>query len=323
MHLLYKVCRADNPQALWNDFKAEPLHEDRSFETVQNEALESMKQFLAETKDINRQHPEKNGATFLWAAADQGHAAAVREILMHPQVDPNKTRLSSRMSPLLIAARQGHEEVVKLLLEHPKIRVNEGSDRGICPLFMATQGGHEEVVKVLVCHQDINVNQATIDSKITALCKAAQLGHEHIVEILISADDIDVGHVMQDGNVAISTAATYGHSKIIGMLIAHPTMTAAISMAESTSMVPFPLRDDFTVDEDYCFAVAKFCKSHVVPEAGKSKSQNTDVLTQLDKLTLTADGSSDDPKNGGDFWLDAKKSDTNTKSSELVHATRL
>ena len=61
MHLLYKVCRADNPRALYNDFKSDIQTETRPYEVVQAAALKEMKQFLqvASTDDVNFQQPER------------------------------------------------------------------------------------------------------------------------------------------------------------------------------------------------------------------------------------------------------------------------
>jgi hypothetical protein len=158
MHLLYKVCRAANPQALCNDFKRDPSTEDRSYEQVQRDALKDVQDFIDRTEDVNRQCADNKGATRLWEDAENGHEDAVRALLAHPQIDPNKPRLSSNTTPLYIAAHRGHTGVVEVLLRHPRIRVNQGAmNNGISPLYMAVQQGREEVVEVLLRHKDIKV----------------------------------------------------------------------------------------------------------------------------------------------------------------------
>lgn len=223
MHLIYKVWRADSPQALCNDFKSETRHERRSYEGVQVDAMNEAKQFLAETKDVNCQLQGNNGATCLWLAAEQGHADVVQEILRHPKIDPNKVRLSTKTTPLLIAAYHGHDEVVEALLGHADIQVNVGStDTGASPLFMAVQEGREGSVEILLRQNNIDANKPTAKG-ITPLCVAAELGHEHIVRLLLQVADINVRHTLKDGTTAMSTAVSHGHRKTVGMLEAHST----------------------------------------------------------------------------------------------------
>jgi ankyrin repeat protein len=269
MHFLYKIWRADGPQALYTDFKIEANHDVRSFEAVQNDAAKDMKQFLADTDDVNQQLPEKNGATRLWLAAEQGHLEAVREILRHPKVDPNKVRLSSKTSPLFIASHLGHDDVVQAIVSHADVQVNLGAvDSGATPLFMAVQGGREGVVDILLDQKHIDVNHGTQDG-ISPLCKAAQLGHEHITQSLLGAQGIDVTRAAKDGTTAMSTAAKAQHVKIILMLKAHLEMANFRPSAD----LPFPARHQFVSDAQFCRAVLGFCKD--------ASSTNSIVETQL------------------------------------------
>ena len=153
----YKVCRADNPIALCNDFKVETSVEDRSYDEVQQDALADVRRFL-KSNDVNLQQSSKGGATCLWEAAELGNIGAVRAILQHPGVDPNKVRLESNTTPLFIAAYHGHKEVVKELLRHRDIQVNIGAvESSISPLYMAVQEGREGVVKALLRCKNIDV----------------------------------------------------------------------------------------------------------------------------------------------------------------------
>jgi ankyrin repeat protein len=218
MHLLYKICRAENPEALYSDFRYIVAPEARSFEQVQSDALVDMKAYVAQTNDINRQHKELKGATRLWKASEQGHAEAVREILQHPNVDPNKTRSETQATPLYIASYHGHRDVVKALLGHPKIQVNLGTiDKHASPLFAAVQQGHEEVVEALLEVTAVDVNQPTTEG-ITPLFMACSHGHEHISKILLSMDSINVERKLQDGTTALILAENQGHLKIMEMI---------------------------------------------------------------------------------------------------------
>jgi hypothetical protein len=101
MRFLYKICRAENPDALYSGFLAfapEVLH----FDEVQDAALDSMKLFVAEASDVNK---EVNGVTRLWAAAEHGQHKAVHEILSlrsSPLQSPGiATGICACVSPLI------------------------------------------------------------------------------------------------------------------------------------------------------------------------------------------------------------------------------
>ena len=120
MHLVYKICRAENPSQLSQDFLVNDDPETRPFEEVQADALSKMETFLAETDDVNFQSKDLGGATQLWKAAEQGHELAVRAILQHPKTDPNVPRSETMTTPLCVAAFRGHVEVVREILRHPE-----------------------------------------------------------------------------------------------------------------------------------------------------------------------------------------------------------
>jgi hypothetical protein len=277
MHLLYKVVRANNPQALCNDFKSETRKEDRPYDAVQEDALQAMQDFLACTDDVNQQHPDKKGATRLWDAAEQGHVKAVRVILQHPQVNPNAVRQNSNTTPLFIAAHRGNEEVVEALLGHPDIQINWGAGRGASPLFIAAQEGREGVVEILLRHQNVELNQATGENRVTPLCIAAELGHEHIVKLLLTAKGINANHAAADGTTAMSSAASLGHLKIVEMLRRHPTL------AQRMSIAPFPERYQFDSDRSHEHAVVNFCSAYCtnLPQNGADASHKKNWFGSL------------------------------------------
>ena len=181
MHLLYKICRADNSDALYSDFLAF-TPEVICFDEAEDAALDSMKLFVAEAGDVNE---PLNGVTRLWAAAKLGQYKAVYEILQHAQIDPNKACETTKTTPLCIAAYHGHVKVVTVLLGHPEIRVNLGKlDTNASPLFEAAQEGREEVVLELLGASGVDINQATIEG-VSPLFEACALGHEHVVGCLL------------------------------------------------------------------------------------------------------------------------------------------
>jgi ankyrin repeat protein len=190
----------------------------RSFDQIQDDALNDMKAFLAKTDDVNYQHEEFKGATMLWKAAELGHEKAVQEILRHPRIDPNKVRSETQTTPLYIAAHRGHVDVVRALASHPKIKINVGALRiNASPLFVASQEGHEMVVEELMRANNIDINQPTSDG-ITPLCQACNMGHEHVVELLIRIAGLNVEHETKDGATALTLATSKRHTRIVDMI---------------------------------------------------------------------------------------------------------
>ncbi len=180
----YKVCRADNPAALHRDFEV-----NRSttafalpFDSMQNDALERMRFFLISADDVNHQFKDLEGATQLWKAAELGYHLAVKEVLQHPNVDPNKTHKEMDATPLYMAAYFGHERVVQALLSHPSIQVNRGRGE-TTPLFMAAQEGREGVVTMLLGCKDVDIEKASAEG-ITPARVASEFGHEYIYRLL-------------------------------------------------------------------------------------------------------------------------------------------
>ena len=154
----------------------------RSFDCMQNDALARMRLFLRSANDVNHQFEDLEGATQLWKAAELGCHLAVKEILQHPNIDPNTTHKGTGATALYIAAYFGHERVVKTLLNHPSIQVNHGKGK-TTPLFMAAQEGREGVVKILLDCKDVNIEKASTEG-ITPARVASEFGHEYIYGLL-------------------------------------------------------------------------------------------------------------------------------------------
>jgi ankyrin repeat protein len=221
MHLLYKICRADNPEALHSDFLKSTADPETSFDDMAQRSLLETQFFLAKTSDVNCQHKEHRGATHLWLRAEQGHAEAVQEILQHPEVDPNAVRRETHTTPLFIASHYGHTEVVKAILSHPNVRVNLGKlSTNTSPLYQAVQGGHEGATEALLPTQAVDVNQCT-NAGNTPLGKACELGNEYIVGLLLSTEGISVNCQLKGGNTALSIATQNNNTDIVEMLRVH------------------------------------------------------------------------------------------------------
>jgi len=72
----------------------------------------------------------------------KGDVNAIKFFLSQPNIDFGVATYEGA-SPLYFAAQEGHAAVVKLLLAHPHISVNQTRHiNGTSPLFMAAQKGH-------------------------------------------------------------------------------------------------------------------------------------------------------------------------------------
>jgi ankyrin repeat protein len=149
---------------------------------MQNDALKRMQLFLLSADDVNHQFKDLEGATQLWKAAELGYHLAVKEILQHPNIEPNTTHKRIGTTPLYIAASCGHERVVKALLSDPSIQVNRGKGE-TTPLFMAAQQGREGVVKMLLDCKDVDIDKASTEG-ITPARVASEFRHEYIYSLL-------------------------------------------------------------------------------------------------------------------------------------------
>jgi ankyrin repeat protein len=191
----YKVCRAENPEALYFDFFIDrSVKAPSSFDSVQNDALKKMQSFVSSTNNVNQHFKELQGATQLWEAAKQGHIQAVECALQHATINPNQAHARTDSTPLYIASYYGHEGVVKALLSHPRIQVNRGKAE-MTPLFAAVQEGREGVVVMLLKSKGVAVNQANAEG-VKPLRQACELGHEYICSLLLKAPSIELIHGM-------------------------------------------------------------------------------------------------------------------------------
>ena len=218
----YKVCRADNPEALYFDFLVDrSIKASYSFDSVENGALKKMQLFLSSTNNVNQHFKELRGATKLWEAAKQGHIQAVEYALQHATINPNAAHKHTDSTPLYIASYYGHEGVVKALLSHPRIQVNRGKAE-MTPLFAAVQEGREGVVELLLKSKGVAVNQANAQG-VTPLLQACELGHEYICSLLLKAPSIEINHGMGGENNALSTryASLKWHQPIVDILLEH------------------------------------------------------------------------------------------------------
>ena len=97
--------------------------------------------------DVNSKN--KHGRTPLWLAAEKGHEAVVKQLLMTGQADVN-SKDKNKQTPLLLAVEKGHEAVVRQLLMIGQADVNLEDKGGRTPLSFATEKENEAIVKLLL-----------------------------------------------------------------------------------------------------------------------------------------------------------------------------
>jgi len=166
-------------------------------------------------------------ATPLFAASTNGHADVVRELLSHPQTDPNQARTSDGATPLFIASQHGNEEVVRELLCHPQTKPNQvGTTDGYTPLYIASGKGHDAVVRELLCHPQTKPNQDTWDDWTSPLFIASLNGYAAVVKELLADRRVDTNNHWN--NNAIMVAAGAGKLEVVKLLLRCPKVKLGV-----------------------------------------------------------------------------------------------
>ena len=185
------------------------------YQAAENGHEAAVQQLLANNLvDVNAEGLD--GRTLLSGAAENGHEAVVKLLLASDQVDVNPEDPDGR-TPLSWAAEEGHKAVVKLLLANDQIDVNAKNHRGRTPLSRAAENGHEAVVKLLLAHDRVDVNAEDYSGR-TPLSWAAEKGQEKVVKLLLANNQVDVSAKDSDGWTPLSWAVNNGHEAVVKLL---------------------------------------------------------------------------------------------------------
>ena len=186
--------------------------------------------------DLNR---IVNGETALLAATEEGHAEAVRILLLHPDIDTNIGKRGNAGSALFIASEIGHSGIVQDLLLQPQIDVNNRYGiESMTALAIASMKGYLNVVKLLLrCPKtQFNINEMDIfegqdDSglsyrntllkskhtcclnKNAGLLKAAISGDHRAIKGLGQCPNADINTVDVKGRTPLYLTSLFGHAK--------------------------------------------------------------------------------------------------------------
>ena len=181
------------------------------------------------------------GSTALALAAQHGHAAATRALLLHVKAGAANPANPANMAntantantvdgagnaPLHLAAGQGHAEVVTALAEGGAA-VSAPNARGSTPLHLACgQGGAEAVRALVAAGADV---EASDGQGGTPLHLASWRGDGQTVEVLCAAG-VDVDRSTAVGGVAaLHIAAAGGHAAAVRALL---TAGAAVRVVD-------------------------------------------------------------------------------------------
>ena len=177
------------------------------------------------------------GETALHTAAHHGSSAVVKLLLEEPRFTCASHQTPKHQSTALhVAADLGHVEVAELLLTSANkfhdSAVNALGVEGETALHIAAHYGNPGIVKLLLeeprftkaCHQ-------TTKHQSTALHSAAGSGHVEVARLLLTSanrfPDSAVNALGDEGDTALHTAAHYGRSGIVKLLLEEPRFTSA------------------------------------------------------------------------------------------------
>jgi hypothetical protein len=206
-HLPYKVVRADDQLALWQDFRKD---RGRLGSTLELDLAARLKLFEVASSGSpppppppkEEEEEEEEGKAAPEAAATLrsgvvGYSAGEGDLDLltcglDAGISPNETAQGNgRATPLILACQNNHADVVRKLCQADGIDFSLARADGFTALDAAACGGHEECVLALLL--------AGVKPSLKAVEMATQRGHRDVVELLqsfvaekgqISSDDI-------------------------------------------------------------------------------------------------------------------------------------
>ncbi len=144
-------------------------------------------------------------------AAEGGHVEVVELLLRQPAMDPNYRDYTGQTA-LFKAANTGHSAVVKHMLLYKETDADAFSDDGFSPLTVAIFGKYEGIVRLLLARPEVDPNACDKSYNQTPLWMAAPC-EDTMIEDLLARQDIDVDRKSRYGETALGRAARqYYHS---------------------------------------------------------------------------------------------------------------
>ncbi|GAB2294215.1 hypothetical protein Dimus_028433 [Dionaea muscipula] len=147
----------------------------------------------------------QEGETPLYAAAENGHALVVAELLKHIDLQGASIAAKNGFDPFHIAARQGYVEVLKELLRvFPNLAMTADPSNATALHTSATQG-HLDVVSLLL-ETDSDLAKIARNNGKTVLHSSARMGHIEVVKALLHNDPSMCSRTDKKGQTALHMA---------------------------------------------------------------------------------------------------------------------
>ncbi|KAJ8773952.1 hypothetical protein K2173_009383 [Erythroxylum novogranatense] len=177
----------------------------------------------ASEKRKSKESPGKRGDSQLHLAARAGNLSRVREILNNCDVNESKSLLAIQNqegeTPLYAAAENGYAGVVAEMLELMDLETASIVARnGYDAFHVAAKQGHLEVLKGLL-QVFPNLAMTTDLSCTTALHTAATQGHIDVVDFLLETDSNLTKIAKNNGKTVLHSAARMGHLEVVRSLL--------------------------------------------------------------------------------------------------------
>ncbi len=185
---------------------------------------------------------ELTGRTPLHQAIAKDDTQALKTLLSHPNIDPNKVNKFG-CTPLYDAVFEGDIEMIRALLNHPKTDPNLGDDEKSTPLHMAVSMSDYEVLALLLAHPQIVSNQKD-SAGCTPLDEAVYLEDPQSIKIL---QDYESKKLKREG----ANSSTNAFQKVKAYFAKNKTSLvsgALAATATAVSMLPYATRY-FTAEE--------------------------------------------------------------------------
>lgn len=160
----------------------------------------------------------QEGETALYAAAENGYASVVGEMLKYLDLQTASITARNGFDPLHVAAKQGHLEVLKELLNvFPNLAMTADLTNSTALHTAATQG-HIDIVNLLL-ETDSNLVKIAKSNGKTVLHSAARMGHLEVVKSLLKKDPSTVFRTDKKGQAALHMAVKGHNEEILQELI--------------------------------------------------------------------------------------------------------
>lgn len=226
---------------------------------------------------------DREGATALFVAAQEGHAETCRE-LCRVGANPDLPRKGG-ISPLFVATAANHIGVVKTLV-FCKADCNQASqERGLTPLHVACQLGHIEIIRALLAHASPH---ALTTESLSPLFFAAAHNNVQAVAALL-AGRANPNGATTEADSPMQGACANGFTQVVSALI---DAKASLEPRSEVQTAGPNVRGPFTLcvlHQVECAPLYMACQNghtELVAELLRRHTESSGHLLDLDQVTV-------------------------------------